>query len=330
MKKSIDVVTMGELLYVLRAPHNGTLERSRTLECLCGGAEGNVVVGLSRLGLKTAYMSKVLDNFIGRTLVDDLRSHGVDTQGILFCHGGRMGILFIELGTQPRPNLNVYDREGTSILSLYPDECDWNLFRRARHFYFSGITAALHENCRRVLERAVREAKEEGMKVFFDLNFRSKLWSYDQARVFLENIAHSVDVLFVRQEDMGPLCSLEGDPGDMASRLRQRFGCEAVVLTQGVEGAVVALPDRIATRKAIFTLSVNRIGVGDSFVAGFIYGYTCKDVDTALAYGTAMAALKTTIPNENRPIILLRQVEKLIASLDGTARRQEGTGDVER
>lgn len=330
MKKSIDVVTMGELLYVLRVPHCGTLERSRTLECLCGGAEGNVAVGLSRLGLKTAYMSKVRDNFIGRTLVDDLRSHGVDTQGILFCREGRMGILFIELGTPPRSNLNVYDREGASILSLHPDECDWHLFRRARHFYFSGITAALNENCRRILERAVREAREEGMKVFFDLNFRSKLWSYDQARVFLENIAHSVDVLFVRQEDMGPLFSLAGDPGDMASRLQQRFGCEAVVLTQGAERVVAALPDRIASRKAILTQSLNRIGVGDSFVAGFIYGYTCKDVDTALAYGTAMAALKTTIPNENRPIISLWQVEKLIASLDGAVGRQQGTGDVER
>jgi 2-dehydro-3-deoxygluconokinase len=168
------------------------------------------------------------------------------------------------------------------------------------------------------------------MKDFFDLNFRSKLWSYDQARAFLENIAHSVHVLFVRQEDMGPLFSLAGDPGDMASRLQQRFGCEAVVLTQGAERVVAALPDRIASRKAILTQSVNRIGVGDSFVAGFIYGYTCKDVDTALAYGTAMAALKTTILNENRPIIILRQVEKLIASLDGAVGRQQGTGDVER
>ncbi len=329
MEKTIDVVAIGELLFVLRAPQWGTLERSRTLECLCGGAEGNVVVGLSRLGLKTAYMSQVRDNFIGRTLVDDLRSHGVDTQGIRWCNEGRMGILFIELGAPPRANLNVYDRENASILSFMPDDCDWHLFHRARNFYFSGITAALGNNCRLVLERAVGEARKQGMKVFFDLNYRSKLWTYDQAGAFLESVAPSVNVLFVRQEDMEPLFSLAGSPGDMASRLRERFGSEAVVLTRGAEGAVVALSDRVISRKAIPSLSLNRIGVGDSFVAGFLYGFIRQGAEAALAYGTAMSALKTTIPSENRPIIGLRQVERIIASVEGDADRR-GVGDVER
>jgi 2-dehydro-3-deoxygluconokinase len=318
------------LLLVLRAPNYGTLERSKSLECLCGGAEGNVVAGLSSLGLTTAYISRVRDNFIGRTLVDELSSHRVDTEGILFCQKGRMGILFIELGVPPRPNMNVYDREGATILNLLPEDVNWDLFRRAHHFYFSGITAALGEDCRRVLVRAVEEAKAVGMKVFFDLNFRSKLWSYEQARTFLETVAPRIDVFFIRQEDARPMFDMEDKPGEIASSLRQQFGFEAVVLTLGGEGAVVALSTKILSREAVPTQFLNRIGVGDSFVAGFIYGYTQMNVESALTYGTAMAALKATIPNENRPIISRHQVEKVIASMNEASRGRKGSSDVER
>ncbi|MBW2149066.1 MAG: sugar kinase [Deltaproteobacteria bacterium] len=315
MARSIDVVTIGELLYVLRAPHQGTLERTKMLECLSGGAEGNVVIGLSRLGLQTAFVSKVRDNFIGRTLVDDLKSFDVDTRCIILDDTGRMGIMFVELGSPPRPNNIVYDREGASITHLKPEEVDWAYFRSAKNFYFSGISPALGENCRQTLLKAVHEAKAAKMKIFYDVNFRSKLWSYSEARRFLMTIIDDIDVLFIQLSDAEKMFQTRGQPGEKARELKRRLGVNTLVLTLGPEGAAVA-GDVELFKKAFPTQPTNRLGVGDSFVAGFMYGYLKGDVESALEYGTAMAAIKSTIPNENRPLITKKQVEDLIASQD--------------
>jgi 2-dehydro-3-deoxygluconokinase len=319
---TIDLITIGELLYVLRAPHHGTLERTRTLECLCGGAEANVAIGLSRLGLKTAFVSKVKDNFIGRTLVDNLKSFDVNAQGILFTLEGRMGIMFVELGSPPRPNTIIYDREGASITLLRPEDVDWRFFSSARHFYFSGITPALGANCRSTLLRAVNEAKAAGMSIFYDVNFRSKLWTYAEARQFLIRIINDIHVLFIRPEDAEAMFDVKGDTSEAARKLKEKLGVALIVLTLGPSGAALA-GEKDLFKKAIPTLSMNRLGVGDSFVAGFIYGYLTGSMESALEYGTAMAALKTTIPNENLPLITRVQIEELLSALN----RKGNAGD---
>jgi len=327
--KRLDCVAVGDLLFVLRAPEFSTLERAPVLECIAGSAECNVMIGLSRLGLSTGIVAKAVDNFIGRWLVDTVRGLGVDVGGVVRTPRGRMGIMFVERGVPPRPSRSVYDREGSAITTLTADEVDWEFFDRGDNFYVSGITAALSESCRDVIRRAVARAKDNGRRVIFDLNHRRQLWGADQARPFLEEILPDVDICFMKPADANAVFAASMEPDKLAAFLKERFSIPLVVVSIGAEGAIAY--DGVRHEARSFEARViNRFGVGDAFIAGFLCQYLHNaDVERALEYGCATAAIKATIPNEHYPLVTREQVEQLVRQRNAPA-GEPGPMDVVR
>ena len=309
----IDCLAIGDLLFVLRAPGMSTLERAPYLECIASSAEPNVLTGLARFGLSTALISKACTNFIGRWLVDSVRSMGIDASRVVWTETGRMGVMYTERGVPPRPSSVVYDRAGSAVTTLTVDEIDWEFFDCAATFYTSGIIPALGENCREVVRHAMQRAHTNGKRVFFDLNFRRQLWTGDVARPYIESILPFVDILFIKPGDAQEVFGTSPEPDELAQELRRSFGVELVVVSLGAEGALAYRASRHVA-KSFPTQVINRFGVGDAFVAGFLYSYlTEANLDQALDYGCAAAAVKATIPNEHIPLITKEQVDALVA-----------------
>ena len=270
-----DLVTIGELLYVLRAPYPGRLEQTPTLSCHVGGAEANVAIGVTRLGWSAALVTKVTDNFIGRFAVNGVRGAGVDVSRVIWTDAGRMGLLFQELGVPPRPAESVNDRLHSAFTQLAPEEVDWTQVRAAKRLFVSGVTAALGDRPRQLVRRAVREAKSAGTQVVFDCNHRARLWSTDEARAFVAPLLDDVDVLFLKADEARSILGLAGEPAEIVERLRGDHGIEIVVLSLGGDGAI-ASDGTIAQAPAIPVQIVNRFGMGDAFIAGFLYGHASR------------------------------------------------------
>ncbi len=322
MESTFDLVALGELLYALRAPYSTLLERTRTLNCHCTGAEANVAIGASRLGLNTAIISKVCRNFIGDFIVDELRAGGVDAEGVARSDAGRMGIIYQEYGIPPRPSRNVYDRVGASVLTLTPDEVDWSIIENAKCFYVSGVTAALGDGPRDLIREAFRRAATVGTLRIFDANFRSALWSEAEAGAFVESILPEADICFIKADDARRILGKTGSAEQVLEQIRSDYGVKLVVETLGADGAI-ASDGKLHKQSAIaLPQMINRFGLGDAFAAGFMYGYFKHGLSEALCYGTAAAALKTTYTDESYIQFGVAEVEALIASSrDGTAQQ---------
>jgi len=314
-KKSIDVVTIGEPLIVLRPPLYHTLEEATTLELLVGGSEANVAIGASRLGLKAAMIGKVVGNAFGRTFVNTIRGFGVDTSGIVWSPKGKTAFMFVELGAEPRRNKTIYDRAGSVTANLKPSEVDWDLIRKSRILHSTGITLSLGPHCAETLAKAIAEAKRGGTLVSFDVNYRSQMWSADRASRAIGEVLGRVDILTITRKDAARLFHITGPPEEVVKALKKRFGNPVVVLSLGELGAV-GHDGRIIRSKAYRVNVVNPYGAGDSFVAGLLYGCLNGSLKTGIDYGCAMAALKLTIPNENFPLISRDDVEELLRRAD--------------
>jgi 2-dehydro-3-deoxygluconokinase len=184
-----DLVGLGEVMLRLAAPPPQRLDQVVSLDVQIGGSEANVMAAVSRMGLRTAFISALpSDHAWGDRTVRELSGHGVDCAGILRRPGSRMGLYFLEYGAPPRPVRVLYDRRDSAMSQLVPDEVDWSLIRGARMAHLSGITAALGENLRAVLRRASAEARAASVPVSFDVNYRSRLWSAKEAGDFLTEI----------------------------------------------------------------------------------------------------------------------------------------------
>jgi 2-dehydro-3-deoxygluconokinase len=208
----------------------------------------------------------------------------------------------------------IYDRKGAAIRRLNADEVDWGYFQSARNFYFSGITLALGKPLERILLTAVRRATESGMKVFFDLNHRRTLWPVRRARNLLAELLPSVNVFFAKAQDIESVFGLSGPLEDVAKQLRDTYRAGLVVITNGENGAMAWDGRAHWCAPKFATRLVNRFGMGDSFVAGFMYGFLRNGVDHGLRCGCGMAALKATIMNENYPLVTEAELEALLAA----------------
>ncbi|HWP67685.1 MAG TPA: sugar kinase, partial [Rectinemataceae bacterium] len=205
------VATFGEIMLRLKSPGQERLFQSPLLEATFGGSEGNVAVALARLGIQTTFITILPDNQIGRECTRELRYHGVDVSQIK-AKPGRMGIYFFENGANQRPSNVIYDRAGSAIAEIEPGDIDWSkAFGGAGWFHISGITPAVSRKCADASIAAVRAAKESGLMVSFDLNYRAKLWNYGaKAKDVMTEIAQYADVLIGNEEDYQKSLGIEG------------------------------------------------------------------------------------------------------------------------
>jgi len=304
-----DVVTFGEAMIRLSTPHFQRLEQARSLDLNVGGAELNVAVGVTRFGLKSSWVSKLPKNGLGYLIRDRALECGVDCSHIVWSDKGRAGVYFVEFGASPRASSVLYDRGGSAISMIEPGEVDWGtVFAGSRHFHVSGVTPALSPSSAKVTVEAMKAAKKAGCTVSYDLNYRKKLWSPADAKKIQEPMMEDVDIMITTEEDTGVVFGIkEKDYEMVAERLSQTFRFKIVAITLREDlsvwrnnwTAIAYQEGKIFRDKKYEVEIVDRVGAGDSFTAGFLYGWLVeRDVQKGVQYGNAFAALKHTIPGD--------------------------------
>jgi len=308
MPPAFDIVTFGEAMIRLSPPFSQRLEQTTTLDVRIGGAELNVAVDAARLGLKTAWLSRLPDNPLGRMVANKAREHGVDVSHVVWTTGERVGVYFVEFGAQPRPSSVLYDRADSAISHMKATDLDWPaIFSQARLFHVSGITPALSPSCAEATLAAASAAREAGCTVSVDVNYRSKLWTEDEANRVMTALMEYTDILITTEEDTRKVYRIEADDyRDVARELQRRFSLKAVAITLRETPSVLrnrwsafALADgRLYEAPTYEVEVVDRLGAGDSFSAGFLWGYLQDDIAKGVAYGAAFSALKHSVPGD--------------------------------
>src|SRR2546426_12626721 len=230
-----DLVTLGEVLLRLAIPSPTRFETARQLDVQVGGAEPTVAAACARLGLSTAWISALPANPWGERIRRELTGHGVDCGYVRMVDSSRVGVYFLEYGVAPRPVRVLYDRRDSAFTRLTPAQVDWEPVRRARLMHLTGITPALGESARALVERALREAST----VSFDVNYRAALSSPEQARAFLERVLPRVRYLFIGQAEADTLFGLSGTPEQTLDALARLAPKATISLQQGEEGSTV-------------------------------------------------------------------------------------------
>lgn len=306
----------------LSPPDFMRFEQTHSFNAHAGGAEMNVAVACARLELSSAYVTKLCDNSIGHFIRNQAREHGVDTSHILWDPGSRCGVYFVEFGAAPRTNRVIYDRKESAISKIMPGEVPWSkILDGTKLFHTSGITPALSSSCADATMEVLRIAKEKGCKVSYDVNYRGKLWTPEEAREFTEPASEYIDILITTEEDTKVVYGIEGkEYEDVAKKLTEKFGFEVVVITLREtptvltnKWSVFAYSDGKVYKSPVYDVEViDRLGGGDSCSAGFIYGYLIlNDLQKAVDFGSAFSALKHSVPGD-LAFVYKEEVEKLI------------------
>lgn len=336
------VVSFGEIMLRLSPPGFERLFQSPVLSATFGGGEANVAVSLAHFGLDSRYVTRLPANAVGDAALKALRAEGVNVDGVLR-GGDRLGIYFAETGASQRAGNVIYDRASSSVATAGPGTFDWpRLLSGAAWFHVTGITPALGPAAAAATLEAVEAARAAGAQVSIDLNFRRKLWTEERAQAVMRPLASRADVVIANEEDVQACLGLavrdadvrsgELDPSayrETAVRVARDFGCRIVAITlreslsASRNGWSAVLWDAAAARfhespKHDVTL-VDRIGGGDSFAAGLVYGLvTGRPPAEALGFAVAASALKQTIPGDfNR--VTVDEVDRL-AGGDGSGR----------
>ncbi|SFR35871.1 bifunctional 2-dehydro-3-deoxygluconokinase/2-dehydro-3-deoxygalactonokinase [Halogeometricum limi] len=295
-----DIVSFGETMLRLSPPRGERLERTRELDVQAGGAESNVAVAAARLGANSVWLSKLPESPLGRRLVSELRSHGVRT-GIAWDDADetRLGTYYLEHGGRPRGTNVIYDRADAAITTATPEELPKAAVRDAEVFYTSGITPALSETLAETTATLLQTARENGTTTAFDLNYRSKLWTPEEAKAGYEALFPHIDVLVAAERDAATCLGRTGDPETVARGLADDFDFETVVVTRSERGSLAVSDGQVYEQGVYAADTYDAIGTGDAFVGGFL----AKRVDggnvpESLAYGAATASLKRTIDGD--------------------------------
>lgn len=304
----IDVITLGETMLRLTPPDFERLEQAHTLQVHVGGSESNVAVGLARLGLRAVWLSRLTSTPHGQMIASALRGQGVDVSRVIWTDQDRTGLYFFEEGRAPRDSRVFYDREGSAFSRIQPEDLPADLFapNHARLLHLTGITPALSSTAAATARAALDKAQAAGWRVSFDLNYRATLWKVEAAREGCAPFLQAADLIFIAQRDMqlfyGTLEALR--------RLNPRA---LIVVTLGAEGAMASSPTGETWQQSAFPVeAVSRIGGGDAFVAGFLYGYlNDSDLPRALRWGAAAAALKYSLPGD-MPLIERAEAQRMV------------------
>ena len=334
MKK---VITFGEVMLRLAAPGFERFMQSPRLSATFGGGEANVAVSLANYGIPVSFVTRLPDNDLGIACAKELRGLGVGTGDIAW-GGERMGIYFLEMGAVNRASKVIYDRAHSALSELKPGMIDWEkVFQDAGWFHWTGITPAVSESAARVCQEAIEAATIKGLTISTDLNYRKNLWRWGKsAREIMPQLVQGCDVILGNEEDAAMALDIHPDGVDVTSGaveadaylsvskkiMKQVPRCKKVITT--LRGSVSAshntwsgvLYDGSVLYKAPeynITHIVDRVGGGDSFMGGLIYGLLTygKDLQSALDFAVAASCLKHTIYGDyNR--VSVAEVEKLM------------------
>lgn len=326
------VVTFGEIMMRLNPEGYVRFVQADKFEASYAGGEANVAVSLANFGMDAAFVSKVPAHEIGQCAVNELRRYGVDTD-LMVRGGDRLGLYYVEKGASQRASKVIYDRAGSAIAKASASDFDWKkIFEGADWFHFTGITPALGGELPEICLEACKAAKELGVKISCDLNYRKKLWSREKAGEVMSVLMPYVDVCISNEEDAKDVFGIEAEDTDLnagkvnhdgyisvARQLSDRFGFEKVAIT--LRGSISASDNEWAAMlysngEASFSPTyrvhiVDRVGGGDSFGGGLIYsllsGY---DDQSAVNFAVAASCLKHSIEHDFN-LVSVSEVESL-------------------
>ncbi|MEX1158110.1 MAG: sugar kinase [Thermomicrobiales bacterium] len=296
-----DLVTFGETMIRLTADAGVRLEEADSLRVTIGGTESNVAVALARLGRRAAWLSNLPDNPLGHRIAGELRRHGVDTTHVRWS-SGRAGVYFMEPGAAPRPTRVIYDRADSAIARIDPDSLDVSVVAGAGVVHLTGITPALSAGCRAACLRLADAAAQDGVPLSVDVNYRARLWSPEQAAEGIQPLLDRASLLFCGAGDAATIWGLTGDPAAVAQALLDRSSARIVVVTTGEHGSLALTRDGARhDQPAIPVETIDAVGAGDAFAAGFLHRWLddATDIPAALGSAAALAALKMTIYGDN-------------------------------
>lgn len=338
------VLTFGEIMLRLRAPGHERFFQSSVMEATYGGGEANVAVSLANYGMDAAFFTVLPDNILGDACVKELRRFNVDTTRIR--RGpGRMGIYFLENGANQLPSKVVYDRANSAMALARPDDADWDeLLADVDWFHITGITPAISENAMEMALASVKKAKEKRITVSCDLNYRKNLWKYGKkASEIMREMTKYVDVAIANEEDVQKSLEISVDVDVESGQLdREKYrllgnkvlqtypNMKMIAITlreshsADWNGWAGCLNDRehfYVSKKYEIRDIIDRVGGGDSFAGGLIYGLNhYEDKQRALEFAVAASCLKHSIIGDfNR--VDVSDVEKLMGG-DGSGRVQ--------
>lgn len=294
--------------------------QAETYGATYGGGEANVAVSLANFGMDAAFVTKLPSHEIGQAGVNSLRKYGVDTS-MISRGGSRVGIYFLEKGASQRPSKVIYDRAGSSIAEAATADFDWDtIFEGADWFHFTGITPALNDNVAEICREACRKAKEKGITISCDLNYRNKLWSKEKAGEVMGELCRYVDVCIANEEDAGDVFGIKAANTDVttgkvnhegyqavAKQLADRFGFSKVAIT--LRESVSANDNNWAAMlydgteyyfsKKYPMHIVDRVGGGDSFGGGLIYACLQEmEPQQVIEFAVAASCLKHSIEGD--------------------------------
>jgi len=337
------VVTLGEIMLRLSTPDFKRFVQSDSFDVTYGGGEANVAAALCNYGLNGTFVTRVPDNAIGQSAVNHLRRYGVETKFIAR-GGSRLGIYYLETGASMRASQVIYDRAGASIAEAAINDFDFDkIFDGADWFHTTGITPALSEQCAALAEHALKMARSKGIATSIDLNYRKKLWSKEKAKEVMTRLCQYVDVCIGNEEDAETTLGFKPQGTDVTKgelniegyqsvfrQMKEKFGFKFVASTlresQSASdngwSALVYDGHEFYHTKRYEVRIVDRVGSGDSFASGFIYGLvTGMTMKDSAEFGVAASALKHTIPGDLNHATLSEVKELMKGDASGRVRR---------
>ncbi len=317
------VVTFGEIMLRLSTPHHQRFLQASSFDASFGGGEANVAVSCSILGLDAAYVTALPDNDIAKKCARELKSLNVDVSHIQWKENSRLGVFFLESGANQRPSKVIYDRKNSAIAEAKSGDFDWaKIFKGVDWFHFTGITPAISKSCAELALEAAKAAQKAGVTVSCDLNYRAKLWDWGKSAVeVMREIAKHIDVCIANEEDCQQALGIENEADVHSGELdiAQYETLSAKVMEEYPNMKAIAITLRrshsashngwgacfrdkdgfIVSQQYEITHIVDRVGGGDSFAGGLIYGLlSYKDKEEALNFAVASSCLKHSISGD--------------------------------
>jgi 2-dehydro-3-deoxygluconokinase len=334
MKKYI---TFGEIMLRLKPPNWERFFQSPLLEATFGGGEANVAVGLARFGLNVAYVSVIPNNPIGDACIRELRRQGVDTT-LIMRKGNRLGIYFLEAGANQRPSKIIYDRSYSAIAEASPGDINWDkVFDQITWFHISGITPAISLSASELSIEAVKKAREKGITISCDLNFRKKLWKYGKsAPQVMGELVKYIDIAIGNEEDcqksLGVKVDIDVESGKLQTERYKKLTDRVLGSYPNIKKIAITLREShsanynyngwsavLNNRREFLTSKkyeihniIDRVGGGDTFAAGLIYGFNNLHSDReALEFAVAASCLMHSIPGD-LPLLIVEEVKNIV------------------
>jgi len=326
-------ITFGEIMLRLKSPGFEKILQSPLFEATFGGGEANVAVGLSRFGMDVAYVSVIPDNPIGDACIREIRKYGIGTSHIVR-KGTRLGIYFLELGANQRSSKVIYDRSNSAIAESKPGDIDWDkVFESATWFHITGITPALSPSAQELSIEAVKKAKKKRITVSCDLNFRKKLWKYGKSEEVMGELMKYVDIALGNEEDcqksLGVRVELDVNSGKLNLEKYRELTDKVLNLFPNIKKIALTIREShsadynswsaVLNNRSEFSVSrkyeihdiVDRVGSGDTFAAGLIYGLNNLNSEReALEFAAAASCLMHSLPGDF-PLFTVEEVTRL-------------------